>query len=228
MSDELKIVDLPKNERPRERLFRYGVESLSNVELLALILRTGNKNENILSFCGRIMKISGGLNGILNLSLDELIKIKGIGKAKASQILALGELSKRFRSFKSGSDYQIKAPDDVALLVMEEMKGLKQEFLKVVMLNTKNYIINIKNIFIGTLNSSIIHPREIFKEAIKNSSSAIIMCHNHPSGDPTPSNEDINVTYRIDQCSKLIGIDLLDHIIIGDGVYISLKEKGIV
>ena|SRR3712207_791576 len=226
-NNTLKIMDLPENERPQERLIRYGANNLSNVELLSVILRTGTKNLNIMNLSARLIKKCGGLNGVLNSSYEELLKIDGIGTVKAAQILSLSELAKRFRSFKSGEDFKITSPLDVANLVMEEMKCLKQEFLRVIMLNTKNYIIKIKDVFIGGLNSAIVHPREIFCEAIKNSSSSIIICHNHPSGDPTPSNEDIKVTIRIKECSKIIGIDLIDHIIVGNGNYISLKEKGI-
>ncbi|GAA0718589.1 DNA repair protein RadC [Clostridium malenominatum] len=225
MKENLKLKDLPKNERPRERLLRYGSKSLSNIELLAILLRTGSKSENILNLCGRIIEISGGLNGVLELSREELMQINGVGEAKVCQLLALSELFKRFKSFKSGDSYKITKPNDAAYLVMEEMRYLKQEYIKLIMLNTKNAVIKIKDIFIGSLNSSILHPREIFSEAIKNNSSSIIICHNHPSGDPLPSNEDINITKRIKECGKIIGIDLLDHIIIGDGVYISLKEK---
>ncbi|MBU5483573.1 DNA repair protein RadC [Clostridium sp. MSJ-11] len=228
MKNNLKLRDLPINERPRERLLRYGCESLSNVELLAIILRTGSKKENVLSLCGNIMEISKGLNGILELSREELMQIDGIGEAKLCQLLALSELFKRFKSFKSGDNYQITKPQDAAFLVMEEMRYLKQEYIKVIMLNTKNGVVKVKDIFIGSLNSSIVHPREIFCEAIKNNSSSIIICHNHPSGDPMPSNEDIDITKRIVECGNIIGIELLDHIIIGDGVYISLKEKGMV
>lgn len=227
MERTFRIIDLPENERPRERLLRYGAENLSNVELLAIILRTGSNRENILNLCGRLIEQCGGLNGILNSSSKDLLGIRGIGNAKAAQILALSELSKRFKSFRSGDSFKITNPSDAAFLVMEEMRVLKQEFLKIIMLNTKNYVIKVKNVFIGSLNSSIVHPREIYCEAIKNSSSSIIICHNHPSGDPLPSSEDINITNRLKECSKLIGIELLDHVIIGDGVYISLKEKGI-
>lgn len=227
MKNTIKIMDLPENERPREKLLRYGVESLSNIELLALILRTGNRNENVINLCGRILERCGGLNGLFNANIGELLNINGVGDAKASQILSLLELTKRFRSFKSGENYNITNPKDAAYLVMEEMRWLKQEYLKVILLNTKNYVIKVKDVFIGSLNSSIVHPREIFLEAIKNNSYSIIICHNHPSGDPTPSKEDINVSNRIKECGKLIGIELLDHIIIGNGIYISLKEKDI-
>lgn len=228
MENKLKIMDLPKSERPRERLLLYGAEVLSNPELLAVILRSGNFNENIVNLSSRILKEAGGLNGILNYSAEDLLSIKGIGEAKAAQLLALGELLKRFRAFYSGEQYKISQPKDAAEYVMNDMRYLKQEHLKVIMLNTKNIVISVKNVSIGSLNSSIVHPREVFCEAIKKSSASIIMCHNHPSGDPTPSSEDVSLTNRIKECGKLLGIELLDHIIIGDGIYISLKEKGIV
>ncbi|MBU3189767.1 DNA repair protein RadC [Clostridium bowmanii] len=221
-----KIMDLPQNERPREKLLRYGAETLSNNELLAIILRIGSKNENIISLCGRIISECGGLNGLLNSSAEEFMNLKGIGNAKATQLLALTEISKRFRSFKSGEEYKITSPKDVAEYLMEEMRYLKKEYLKLVMLNTKNVIISIKDISIGNLNTSIVHPREVFYEAIKKCSASVVICHNHPSGDPTPSKEDISITIRLKECGKLLGIEVLDHIIIGNGTYTSLKEKG--
>jgi DNA repair protein RadC len=227
MEKALRIMDLPESERPREKLIRYGAETLSNGELLAIILRTGNSNENIVNLSNRILKESGGLNGLLISSSEDFLSLRGIGEAKAAQLLALAEISKRFKSFRSGDEYKISQPKDAADLVMESMRHLKQECLKVIMLNTKNIVIAIKDASLGSLNSSIVHPREVFCEAIKKSSASIIISHNHPSGDPTPSSEDINLTHRIKECGKLIGIELLDHIIIGDGCYVSLKEKGI-
>ena len=227
MEKEIRVMDLPENERPRERLLRYGAEMLSNGELLAIILSTGTKNENVLNLSNRIIKTCGGLNGILSMSAEEYMSLSGIGKAKAAQMLALVEISKRFRSFQSGEEIRISKPVDVANIVMENMRYMKKECLRVIMLNTKNIIISMKDISIGSLNSSIVHPREVFTEAIKKSSACIIICHNHPSGDPTPSSEDINITYRLKECGNLLGIELVDHIIIGEGTYISLKEKGI-
>lgn len=227
MEKPLRITDLPETERPREKLLKFGVESLSNNELIAIILRTGSNNENILNLSSRILKETGGLNGLLTTSTEDFLSLKGIGIAKAAQLLALAEISKRFKSFKSGEQYKISEPKDAANLLMEDMRNLKQECLKVVMLSTKNVVISIKEVSVGSLNSSIVHPREVFKEAIKKSSASIIVIHNHPSGDPTPSSEDINLTHRLCECGKLIGIELLDHIIIGNGIYISLKEKGI-
>ncbi|MCM0648964.1 DNA repair protein RadC [Clostridium swellfunianum] len=227
MEKALRIMDLPESERPREKLVRYGAETLSNGELLAIILRTGNSNENIVNLSNRILKETGGLNGLLTTSCEDFLALRGIGEAKAAQLLALAEISKRFKSFKSGDEYKISQPKDAAELLMESMRYLKQECLKVIMLNTKNIVITVKDVSLGSLNSSIVHPREVFSEAVKKGSASIIISHNHPSGDPTPSSEDINLTHRIKECGKLLGIELLDHIIIGNGTYISLKEKGI-
>ncbi|AKA72083.1 RadC family protein [Clostridium scatologenes] len=227
MKQTLKIMDLPENERPRERLLRYGTQSLSNAELLAIILGSGTKRENVLSLSNRIIKETGGLNGLLKSTVEDFTSLSGIGEAKAAQLMALLELSKRFKSYRDGNDYKISKPKDAALLVMNEMKNLKQEHLKVIMLNTKNVVMFIKDVSVGSLNSSIVHPREVFCDAIRKNSAFIIVCHNHPSGDPQPSNEDINVTNRLKECGKLLGIELLDHLIIGNGRYVSLKEKGI-
>jgi DNA repair protein RadC len=227
MKNAVRIMDLPSNERPQEKLLRYGADTLSNPELLALILRTGTSDENIVSLCSRVLKEAGGLNGLLEYSAEEYMRLKGIKTAKAAQLLALSELSKRFKSYKSGDEYKISQPKDAAMLIMESMRHLKQEILKVLLLNTKNIIIAEKDISKGSLNSSIVHPREVFNEAVKRSCASIIICHNHPSGDPTPSNEDINITHRLKDSGNILGIELLDHIIIGNGIYVSLKEKGI-
>lgn len=227
MSTILKIMDLPENERPRERLHRYGAKTLSNSELLAILLRTGSGKENIINLSSRLLMSSGGLNGLLNQGIDELQKFRGIGLAKATQIAALSELSKRFNSYESGEKFIISKPYDAAKLVMGEMQNLNKEVLKLILLNTKNVVLKVLEVSVGSLNSSIVHPREVFCEAISEHSASIIICHNHPSGDPTPSKEDINITKRLMEGGKLLGIELIDHIIIGQGVYVSLKEKGI-
>jgi DNA repair protein RadC len=227
MKESLKIMDLPENERPQEKLFKYGAEVLNNSELLALILRTGTSGENIVSLCNRIIKEAGGLNGLLSFSGEEFMNLKGIKRAKAAQLLALAEISKRFKSYKANDTYKISKPIDAADLVMDSMRFLKQEVLKVILLNTKNIVIMIRDVSIGSLNSSIVHPREVFNDAVKRSAAAIIVCHNHPSGDPSPSTEDVNITHRLKECGMILGIDLLDHVIIGNGSYVSLKEKGI-
>lgn len=229
MNNNIKIMNIPKEERPIEKLLINGPEVLSNAELLAVILRTGTRGENVISLSTRLLSELEGLNGLLDISISEITSIKGIKNIKASQILAIGELFKRFNTLKLIKENQIiSSPSDIAKLLMNEMMNLKQEILKLIMLDTKNNIIGIKDVFKGSLNTSIVHPREIFKEALKKSSSSIIVCHNHPSGDPTPSKEDINITIRLKECSKIIGVDLLDHVIIGKEKFVSLKERGII
>lgn len=228
MDNYLRMLDIPENERPKEKLLRYGAESLSNPELLAIVLRTGTKGENVLNLSQKIIAELNGLNGILNASVKEMTKIKGVKEAKASQILAVAELFRRFNTYKSFNEFKrITSPREVANMLYGEMGASNQEVLKLIILNTKNEVVKIKDVFKGSLNSSLIHPREIFNEAIRSSAASIIICHNHPSGDPTPSSEDIKVTTRINQSGEIIGIKLIDHIIIGRNNYVSLKEKGI-
>ena len=229
MQSSIKLSDIPINERPMEKLIRFGADSLSNAELLAVILRTGTRGENIISLSNRILSELDGLDGLLNLNIQDISKIKGVKNVKASQILAIVELFNRFKTLKATKEQlKITSPKDIGNLLMNEMSNLNQEVLKVVLLNTKNIVIGDKNIFKGTLNTSIVHPREIFREALKSGCANIIISHNHPSGDPTPSKEDINMTLRIKECSNIMGIGLLDHIIVGNNKYISLKEKGII
>ena len=228
MDNNLRILDIPKEERPIEKLINFGAETLDNQELLAVILRCGTRGENALELSRRILNEVNGLNGILNISYADVVKIKGIKDVKGAQILALSELFKRFNSLKSNiNNVNISSPRDIANMLMIEMSSLNQEVLRLIVLNTKNSIIKIKDVFKGTLDSSIVHPRELYAEAVKSGGASIIICHNHPSGDPSPSKEDINITLRIKECGKILGINLLDHIIIGNRKYISLKEKGI-
>lgn len=224
----LKIKDIPTNERPRERLIKYGESVLSNAELLAIILRTGNKNESAIDLSRRILSQNGGLSYLAKASAYELSKINGIGIAKACQIKSCIEIGKRLLTSKEKDNVKISSPDDIAYLVMEDMRYLSKEHFRAIFLNTKNIVISIKDISIGSLNSSIVHPREVFIEAIKMSAASLIVCHNHPSGDPSPSEEDIKVTKRLKEAGNILGIDLLDHLIIGDGRYISLREKNII
>jgi DNA repair protein RadC len=222
------IKEIPVDDRPRERLIKFGPEVLSNSELLAIILRVGMKSESAIAMANRIISTNEGLQYLSTATVQELSKIKGIGDAKAAQIKAALELGKRLKNFRSDMKVKISNPEDIVEIVMEDMRYLKKEHLRTIFLNTKNIVIDVKDLSIGSLNSSIVHPREIFSEAIRKSSSSIVICHNHPSGDPTPSQEDINITKRLYEVGKLVGIDLLDHVIIGDGRYISLKEKSII
>lgn len=230
MNNSIKVLDIPKEERPIEKLLLKGPEVLSTSELLAIVLRTGTRGENIISLSTRILSEFNGLDGLLEAGISEITSIKGIKDIKGSQILAMGELFRRLNSLeiKKKDKEKVSSPKDIANILIKEMMALKQEVLKLIMLDTKNNIIGIKDVFKGSLNTSIVHPREIFKEALKKSSSSIIICHNHPSGDSTPSKEDINITLRLKECSKIMGIDLLDHLIIGNDNYTSLKEKGII
>ncbi|MFE4810447.1 DNA repair protein RadC [Peribacillus simplex] len=220
------IRDYPKEERPRERFLQDGPQSLSNQELLALMLRTGSREESVLQLSGRLINSFNGLRLLKEASVEELTVIKGIGEAKAIQILASVELGRRINNLNDQDRYVIRSPEDGANYCMEEMRFLSQEHFVCLYLNTKNQVLQKTTVFIGSLNASIVHPREVFKEAFKRSAASIICLHNHPSGDPSPSREDIEVTKRLVECGKIIGIEILDHIIIGEHKYVSLKEKG--
>lgn len=224
----MMIRDVPKSERPRERLLREGAQALSNQELIALLLGSGTRNESVIQLSARVLQHFNGLRLLKEGSVKELQEIKGIGEAKAVLLKAALELGKRIRQLPPEDRYVIKSPEDVADFMMEEMRHLTQEHFVTLYLNTKNQVIHKQTIFIGSLNASIVHPREVYKEAFRYSAASIVCLHNHPSGEPTPSHEDIEVTKRLTECGRMIGIELLDHVIIGDQKYCSLKEKGYV
>ena len=225
-TDSLLIKDFPQDERPRERFVQNGPESLSNHELIAILLRTGTKDESVLQLANRLLTQFEGLRLLKDASLDEITAIKGIGSAKAIQVLAAVEIGRRISKLTYDDRYIIRSPEDGANYVMHEMRFLSQEHFVCLYLNTKNQVLHKQTIFIGSLNASIVHPREVFKEAFRRSAASIICIHNHPSGDPTPSREDIEVTKRLAESGKIIGIDVLDHLIIGENKFVSLKEKG--
>lgn len=225
----MKIKDLPDSERPYERLQRNGAHVLSNAELLAIIIKTGTRDETSVEMAQRILKMdqeSVGLSFLNNISLEELKKIRGIGNVKAIQIKALMELAKRISSTFNNERVMIKTPSDVSSHLMEEMRCLKQEELRTLLLNTKNGILKSCTIAIGGLNVSAVESREVFNEAVKSGCASMILVHNHPSGDPAPSKEDIAFTKRIAEGGEILGIKVLDHIIIGNGIFVSLKERG--
>ncbi|WP_044339510.1 RadC family protein [Rossellomorea aquimaris] len=224
--NRLMIRDFPQDERPRERLIHSGAASLSNQELLAILLRTGTKSESVLQLSNRLLNHFDGLNLLKDASLEEITKTRGIGLAKAVQIMASVEFGRRISNLAFDDRYSIRSPEDGANYVMNDMRFLAQEHFVCLYLNTKNQVLHKQTIFIGSLNASIVHPREVFKEAFRRSAASIICIHNHPSGDPTPSREDIEVTKRLVECGRIIGIDILDHLIIGEKKFISLKEKG--
>ncbi|MGL4772066.1 MAG: RadC family protein [Clostridium sp.] len=227
MTINLKMKDMPEDSRPQEKMFNYGAEALSEHELLAIILRTGTRGENILSLTQRFLIEIGGVDGLLYATEKDIQDIKGFGRAKAAQVLALVELFQRFKRIKVGTEVSITSPKSVAEMLTNEMAYIKQEKFRVLLLNTKNKVVGIRDVFKGSLDTAIVHPREVFNEALKFSASRIVICHNHPSGDPTPSKEDINITNRIKECGVLMGIELLDHIVIAKNGYFSMKEKGI-
>lgn len=218
--------DVPHEERPRERMMRYGEEALSHAELLAILLRTGTQRQSAVHLAGAILKKCGNLRNLLDMSMDEMTSIRGIGPAKAMQLRAGIELGKRIARSRLGDTVTVRKPQDAADYVMEELRYLKKEHFVCLFLNTKNHIIARETLSIGTLNASLVHPREVFRAAIKCSSASIICAHNHPSGDPAPSPEDITLTKRLAEAGQLVGIEVLDHIVIGDGRYVSLKEHG--
>lgn len=223
------IKELPVDERPREKLIKYGVKSLSNAELLAVLIRNGIKDTSAIDLSNKILSINEeGIRFLVNCTVQELSKIKGIGKSKACQIISAIELGKRIASVSKKNRASITSPKDVAELFMEEMRYYNKEFFKILLLNTKNEIITVEDVSIGSINSTIVHPREVYINAIKKSASSIILIHNHPSGNPQPSKEDIKITERLVEAGEIIGIEVLDHIIIGDGIYISFKEKSII
>lgn len=227
--DKLKLKELPILERPYEKLEAAGADHLSNAELLAVIIKTGTKEYTAVELAQFILKLShdGRLSSLNNLSIQQLQGIKGIGRVKAIQIKAALELSKRIATSDGQVRHIIKNSQNVSNLLMEEMRYLKKEIFKTILLDTKNQIIKIVDVSVGSLNSSIVHPREVFSDAVKSGCNSIIFAHNHPSGDPTPSDEDIHTTQRLESAGNILGIKVLDHIIIGDGRFISFKEKGL-
>jgi DNA repair protein RadC len=223
----LMLRDVPTEERPRERLLKYGVEQLTNAELLALILRTGSAGMSVIEMAERILSRFGGLREIVEAEVEELMKLPGVGLTKASQIQAAIELGRRTTRTRRENLVVIRSPQDVSNLLMDRLRFQTKEHFLTLHLDTKNQIIGEDLVSIGSLNASIVHPREIFKPVLKRSAASIICVHNHPSGDPTPSREDIDVTRRIVEAGNILGIDVLDHVIIGDQKYASLKELGL-
>ena len=218
----MKIKDLPTSSKPRERFLKHGPEALSDAELFAIILRTGISGENIVEVSNRLIS-EYGLKNLFDCSLKELQKIKGIGPSKAMQILAMAELGKRYSNSKN-QVLKIKCAKDVFDLMHEELKNKKQEEFWVLLLNTQNIIIKKELITKGVLDASILHPREVFKPAVKYSAGKIILVHNHPSGSSEPSQEDLEVTRQLIDAGKLIDIKILDHVIIGNESYWSWIE----
>ena len=223
----MKIKDLPDSSKPRERFIKHGPEVLSDAELFAIILRTGTSGENVVDMSNRLIS-EYNLNKLFECSLKELQEIKGIGPSKAMQILAMAELGKRYNQLKQTENKdqrKISCAKDVFDYFHERLKDEKQEHFYVLMLNSQNNIIGAHLVSKGILDASILHPREVFKPAIKDSASKIILVHNHPSGDPNPSQEDLNITKKIEEAGRMVDIKVLDHVIIGNEVWWSWREN---
>ena len=223
--------DIPRDERPYEKCLKDGPQGLSDAELLSIIIRTGSREDSSLALAQKILALNypkKGILGLLHLSLEELMQTKGIGQVKGAQLLCIGELSRRIwkkAALSDGVDFH--NPMDVVNYFVEDLRHREQEQVYIMLLNTKGTLIRDIMISQGTVNASVVSPREIFIEAVKHRAVSLILIHNHPSGDPSPSREDLSLTRRVKDAGELIGIRLLDHIIIGDNSYISLKERGI-
>lgn len=221
------IKNMPEGLRPRERLLNEGPHSLSDFELLAIMLRTGSADASAMDLATGLLGHFGGLRQLLDASAEELSAFKGVGPAKVAQIKAALELGRRVAIAAAWDRPAIKSPENAAALVMEEMRHLDREHFWALLLNAKNQVLAREVISIGTLNFSAIHPRELFKAAIKRSAAGVILVHNHPSGDPTPSRQDIEATARLVEAGNIIGIDVLDHLVVGDNKFTSFKAQGL-
>ena len=220
------IENIPNDSRPRERLEKFGVKSLADHELLAIILRTGRKGNNVVGLALEVLTAVEDIYRLRYTSLQELMKIPGIGKVKASEIIAAVEFGRRVNQSIQHKEGIVSSSSWVGQYLQEELSNLNQENVVALYLNTKNEIIKKDTIFIGSLNSSVAHPREIFNRAISYSAARIIMAHNHPSGNVDPSEADLSFTRRMIEAGDLLGIEVLDHFIIGEDCYLSLREEG--
>ncbi|MFB5191104.1 RadC family protein [Alicyclobacillus fastidiosus] len=213
-------------DSPRERLLHVGPAALRADELLACIMQSGNGRTTVFDIAHRLLESIGGVYALADVEVSELVNVPGIGRAKAIQIAAAVELGRRIAQKPSDSRLQIRTADDAARYVMDRMRYLKKEHFVTLLLDTKHRLVGEETCSIGSLDASIVHPREIFRLAVRRVASAILCVHNHPSGDPTPSPEDIAVTERLTQSGRVLGIDVLDHLVIGDGRFISLRAAG--
>lgn len=222
-----RISDLPKEERPRERLLRLGAQALTTAELIAILLRVGLQGENAVQVGQRLLQQFGGLSGLHRASIDELRSQRGIGAAKAAQLKAAIELGRRLTLEVPEERASIQSPADAAALIQYEMSGLEKEVMRVILLDTKNRVQEIVEVARGSLNAAHLRLAEVFTPAVRRNAASIILAHNHPSGDPTPSAEDVAITRALIEAGKLLDIEVLDHLVIGQGRFVSLKERGL-
>lgn len=221
------IKEMPHDERPRERLQKYGPSSLSAAELIAIVLRTGTREQSAIALASALLRDHGGLRGLSRASISEISRTKGVGPVKAIQIAAFVELGKRLAVPAEDDRAIIASPEDAAMQLMPFLRGQSKEEFWAILLNSKSQMITKVQISVGILDNSPVHPREVFTAAVVEGAQSIIVAHNHPSGDPTPSPEDRLVTNRLVEAGKLMGIAVLDHVILGDGRYVSMRERGL-
>ena len=222
------IHDLPRQERPRERLQKFGAEALSAQELLALVIGRGIPKKSVMNIAQELLARFGNVKAIGQATIEELSQIKGIGLAKAAQIKASFELGRREELEPELKNFDIKDPESVVKAIRASIKDKAKEHFKLILLNPRNKIIGISTISIGTLNASLVHPREVFKDAIMHTAASVVLAHNHPSGDPEPSEDDITITKRLIEAGKILGVEVIDHIIVGKNGFFSFKEKGLI
>ena len=222
-----RIRELPADERPRERLLHYGADALSPTELLAILLRTGNEQRSATGLAEHLLSEFHGIRGVARATVTELANIHGIGPAKAAQIKAAIEFGRRLVAASPEERPKVRSPRDIYDLLGPALRDEKREHFVAVLMDTKGGVLRQRTVSVGDLSSSLVHPREVFAEAIRYSAASMIVAHNHPSGDPTPSPEDAAVTRRLVEAGEILGIEVLDHVVLGDGRWVSLKEKGL-
>jgi DNA repair protein RadC len=222
----MKMGELPAEERPRERMRALGVEALSMRELLALVIGSGSRGRGTMELADDLVSSFESARDLALASVERLCRVTGVGVARASRVMAAIELGKRVLKSSRGDRKTVRCPADAAGMVMEDMMNLDREHFKVMLLDSKNAVISVETVSIGTVNASIVHPREVLKPALEKSATSIILVHNHPTGSVSPSREDILITRRFAKCGRILGIDVVDHIIVGDNNYVSMKEGG--
>ena len=221
------VRNLPAMDRPRERLLTGGAQVLTNQELLALIINSGTRRASSIDLAERLLSRWQSLRSLADASVEEIMQVSGIGTAKAASLLAALELGRRLMAQQGEVRPAIRGAADVANLIMPRLRDLAWEEFLAILLNTKHKVIEVKTVSVGHLNGTLVHPRELFRESVRRSAAAIILAHNHPSGDPEPSSDDLALTHRLQNAGQLLGIPVLDHIIIGDNRYVSLRERGL-
>ena len=222
----MRMDEIPPEDRPRERLKALGAEVLTIRELVAMVIGPGTSRAGAMDVARNVLAAVSVVKDLAGVSVEKLARVKGVGEAKACRLKAAVELGRRVAKATRGQARIVRCPDDAAGLVIEDMKNLDREHFGVILLDAKNAVISVERVSVGTVNSSLVHPREVLKPALEKSATSIILVHNHPTGNVAPSREDIMITRRFEKCGKILGIEVIDHIIVGDGNYRSMKESG--